>query len=191
MSLFNLRCISGHPSFSYWTLSRDYLQSSAADCLPADRLQTVNIRIFGSTNHSKAAEKCVDLMTRLISECHDQAQQLLIFRDIGYLPTVNVLCAIQAGKDAVTVVNALENGRSIFWDRLINRKGQVVELAEKHEELANWYRDLCKRLDQTAQPDDYYKDQPQAKFLLESELNGLVARIRQQDGFKRFLTSPT
>lgn len=65
-----------------------------------------------------------------------------------------------------------------------------MELAERHEELASRYRDLRKRMDQTAQPDDYFKDQPQDKFLLESKMNDLVAEIRQQDGFKDFLLPP-
>ena len=173
-----------------WTRSKAYLQNSAEGCLLADRLQTMSIRIFDSIDYSEAAEECVDLMTRLVSECYDQAQQLFIIRDLRELPSTNVRAAIDAGKDAVTIVNALEKGRSIFWDRLINRKGQVVELAERHEELASRYRDLRKRLDQTAQPDDYFKDLPQDKFLLESEMNDLVAKIRQQDGFKDFLLPP-
>ena len=105
---------------------------------------------------------------------------------------LNVFSAIIKGKlkDAVTVINALEKGRSIFWDRLINRKGEVVDLAEKHEELASRYRDLRIRLEQTAQLDDDFKDQPQDKFLLGSEMNDVVAKIRQQDGFKDFLLPP-
>ena len=162
----------------------------AEDCLLANRLQSMSIKISDSVDLSKASEKCVDLMTQLVSECQDQAQQLFIIRYFRPLQTINVLSAIHAGKDAVTVVNALEKGRSIFWDRLINRKGQVLELAEKYEELASRYRDLRKRLDQTAQPDDLVKDQPQDKFLLASEMNNVVARIRQQDGFKDFLLPP-
>ena len=162
-----------------WTRSKAYLQNYAEDCLLTDRLQTISIRLFDSTDTRKVAEECVDLMTRLVSECHDQAQQLLIIRDLGLLTFINVICAIKAGKDAVTVINALEKGRSIFWDRLANRKGQVVELAEKHEELGSQYRDLRKRLDQTAQPNEYFKDQPQEKFLQESEMDNLVAKIRQ------------
>ena len=172
------------------TPSKDYLQHSAEDCLFADRLRTMSMEFFDSISYGKAAEECVDLMTRLISECHDQAQQLFIIREARTLPRIWVFSAIAAGKDAVTIVNALEKGRSIFWDRLINRKGQVVELAEKHEELASQYRDLRKRLDQTAQPDDVYTDQPQDKFLLVSQMNDLVAKIRQQDGFTDFLLPP-
>ena len=63
--------------------------------------------IFDSTDTLKVAEERVDLMTRLVSECHDQAQQLLIIRDLGLLPFVNVICVIKAVKDAVTVINAL------------------------------------------------------------------------------------
>ena len=103
------------------------------------------------------------------------------------MPYVNARHAIQAGKDAVTVVNALEKGRSKFSNRLINRKGRVMELAEKHEELANRYRALRERLNQPAQPDDVFLDQPQDRFLLEPEMNNLVAEIREQDGFKYFL----
>lgn len=68
----------------------------------------MNIRIFDSIDYSKAAEECVDLMTRLVSECYDQAQQLFIIRDLRELPSTNVHAAIDAGKDAVTIVNALE-----------------------------------------------------------------------------------
>ena len=152
----------------------------------------MSITIFDSTDTRKVAEECVDLMTRLVSECCDQAQQLLMIRDreLVLLPLLNVFCAIRAGKDTVTVINALEKGRSIFWDRLVNLKGQVVELEEKHVELASQYRDLRKRLDQTAQPMKYFEDQPQDKFLQESEMNNLVAKIRQQDGFKDFLLPP-
>ena len=191
VSLFNLQCIPGHQFHSHIGLpAKTICKISAADCLPADRLQTTSIGLFDSTDPSKVGEKCVDLMTRFISECHDQAQQLLIIRDMVALSTVNVLCAIQAGKDAVTVVNALENGRSIFWDRLINRKGQVVELSEKHEKLASRYRDLRRKLEQTALPDDFFKDQPQDKFFLASEMNEVIAEIRQQDGLKDFLLPP-
>ncbi len=173
-----------------WTPSKDYLQNFAEDCLLANRLRTMRIEVFDSIDHSKAIEKCVDLKTQLVSECHDQAQQLFFIRFFRILPRLRVFFAISAGYDPVTVVNALEMGRSIFWDRLINRKGQVVELAEKHEELASRYRDLRKKLDQTAQPSDGFKGQPQDKFLLESEMNNLVAKIRQQDGFKDFLLPP-
>ena len=172
------------------TSSKDYLQHSAEDCLLADRLRTMSMEFFDSIDCCKAAEKCVDLMNRLISDFHDQAQQLFIIREARRLPRIWVSSAIAAGRDAVTIVNALEKGRSILWDRLINRKGQVVELAEKHEELASQYRNLRKKLDQTAQPDDNFKDQPQDKFLLESEMNDLVAKIRQQDGFTDFLLPP-
>lgn len=126
-------------------------------------------------------------MTQLVSECHDQAQQFYIIRVLNLLPSINVRSAISGGENAVAVINALEKGRSIFWDRLTNRKGQLVELAEKHEELTNQYRDLRRRLDQTERPDDRFADD---KFLLESEMNVLVAKIRKQDGFKDFLLPP-
>ena len=154
------------------------------------RLHTIGITVSGNNGLFTITEELVQVITRLISECSDQAQQLFIIRDLGAMPYVNALHAIQAGKDAVTVVNALEKGRSKFWNRLINRKGRVVELAEKHEELANRYRALREKLNQPAQPDDLFLDQPQDNFLLESEMNNLVAEIREQDGFKDFLLPP-
>ena len=150
----------------------------------------MNIKIFDGVHYSKATQRCVDLMTQLVSECYDQAQQFSVIRDLSSLPSINVRAAINAGRGAVTIVNKLEQGRSIFWDRLTNRKGQLVDLAEKHEGFASQYRDLRRRLDQTARPDDMFVMESRDKFLLESEMNSLVAKIRKQEGFKDFLLPP-
>ena len=150
----------------------------------------MSITISDRTYYYKVAQEYANLITKLVSECQDQAQQLFIIRDVARLSFANVLSAIVAGKDAATAINALGKVRSLFWDRLINRKGQVVELSEKHEKLASRYRDLREKLEQTALPDEFFKDQPQDKFLLASEMNEVIAEIRQQDGFKDFLLPP-
>ena len=92
----------------YQTSSKDYLHHSAEDYLLVDRLRTMGMEFFDSIDYIKAAEQCVDLMNRLISECHDQAQQLFIIREARRLPRIWVSSAIAAGRDAVTIVNALE-----------------------------------------------------------------------------------
>lgn len=132
----------------------------------------------------------MDLINRFISDGHDRAQQLSMIRKFNLAPLATIHAAQGAGKETVKMINALEKGRGIVWDRLINRKSQVVALEEKHEELASRYRDLRKRMGQSGQPDVFFKNQPQDKYLLESEMNDLLIKIRQQQGFEDFLLPP-
>ena len=166
------------------------MQKFTKDCLLPNRLRSANITVFDNFNYSDAMATCIDLMNRFISAGHDRARQLSMIRNFSLAPLITIHAAQATGKETIDVINAVEKGRGIFWDRLINRKSQVVALAEKHEELASRYCDIRKRMGQIGQPDFFFEDQPQDKFLLKSEMNDLVIKIRQQNGFEDFLLPP-
>ena len=153
-------------------------------------LETLGKSSFGALKFDDALTYAMESMLQVVSDGHDRAQQLYLIREYSLLPSICALATKVAGKDAFRIVRVYERGRSIFWDRLINRKTQIDLLEEKHSELARRYRELSKALASTEQPDPIFKLFSRDRYQAEAELAEVVKEVHQKNGFEDFLLLP-
>ncbi|KAF6810098.1 TPR domain-containing protein [Colletotrichum sojae] len=102
--------------------------------------------------------------------------------------------ALEDGQDAATALELLETGRGIIASFFHDRRADVSLLEEKHPDLARGFRDIRGQLDKpsladgpgalSAQPGQHETDQ---RFSASSQMKALLATIRSQPDFERFL----
>ncbi|KAL6717762.1 hypothetical protein ACLMJK_003847 [Lecanora helva] len=131
----------------------------------------------------------VDVFMRIVSRGLPRQQQLRQIRTYSALPLVNAIASKIAGKTGSQILRNYEYGRSIVWDRFLNRKIHLDSLAESHPELAAQYQDLDRALEGNVH-DKAWTKFPRDKYQLEADLQDLVREIVAKKGFEDFQRLP-
>ncbi|XEV01119.1 hypothetical protein FSHL1_006406 [Fusarium sambucinum] len=108
------------------------------------------------------------------------------------LATDTAAIAINAGKSASEVLSILELGRGVIASLLIDTRGDVSNLKEKHPSLADSFVALLNELDLPSQDSGSTVELSaiNRRHQASREFDEVIEQIRTQDGFHDFLQPP-
>lgn len=157
-------------------------------------------------NHKEVAdilEEAVRLLPalcpRFLSDADKQSQLEECFGFANEAATA----FLEAGKSPSDALQVLETGRGVVASLLLDMRTELSELRQKHPELAQKFETIRDELNTEPTTDKVWilaptseQGQPERSQLnrqlqLHEEFEQLVLRIRDQDGFSRFLLPPT
>ncbi|KAI1158960.1 CHAT domain-containing protein [Nemania serpens] len=144
----------------------------------------------------QAVEILPDISPRWLK--HTDKQHMLA--DFAGLASATAATALNAGKDAHDALRFLELGRGVIASLLIETRGDISDLKQKHPSLANKFISLRDELD-SPEESSTVSSSIDKKLSRESllrrrreavqELDKLRSRIRAQLGFENFHLLPT
>ncbi|KAK6356066.1 hypothetical protein TWF718_000440 [Orbilia javanica] len=168
------------------------------------KLATQAARIFASQLNWEASSSLLEEAVKLLPAVsprllkHTDKQSMLA--EFAGLASMAAAVSLNAGKDAYCTLRLLELGRGVIAGLLMDMRGDVSSLEQRHSDLANKFislRDaLDSPLDRTTLPtlaDDMPSWESQAilRHELDHKFSELIATIRAQPGFDNFLLPPT
>ena len=129
---------------------------------------------------------------------HNDKQHMLA--DFAGLASIAAATALNAGRGASDSLRLLELGRGVIAGLLMEMRGDISDLEDKHSDLADEFISLRNELDSSADrttvlssTGDIPSWESQAKRHREADeqFRKLIIRIRAQPGFHNFLLPPT
>ena len=153
----------------------------------------------GAAESMKAAEKI--FIDFVVSDGYYRSEQLRIIRRWSKLPTSAAVFRLLAGDSVGDVVQSLENGRSIIWNRVLNRRAETDLLKEKHPKFYGKFSQLqlllspddSKEREKAVEESNLLTDfglrenREKGRFMLAKQNDEVLELIRRQTGFENFL----
>ncbi|KAK9418571.1 putative CHAT domain-containing protein [Seiridium unicorne] len=149
----------------------------------------------------EALSLAVSLIPRLTLRSLETADKQHILGQIAGLASSAAAAALQVKKSPYIALSLLEQGRGILSASLEEMRTDVDELYENHSRLAERFDFLRSELDspiiQKITSSDEYDDVPlqgggtDRRYDVGTEMEALIAEIRQRPGFEDFLGPPS
>ncbi|CAG9982047.1 unnamed protein product [Clonostachys byssicola] len=154
----------------------------------------------------EASELVNSLIPRLASRHLENADRQHRLRQAVGLASDTAAVAMHANKSPLTALNFLENGRGVLATSLEDMRIDIVELQERHPDMAEQFIDLRDELEKppsqtnsSTKQQDTKKEDAQSSWRPEAtrrhdtgdKLNQLIMEIRKRPGFEQFLLPPT
>ncbi|KAK6524179.1 hypothetical protein TWF694_005839 [Orbilia ellipsospora] len=170
---------------------------------PSERIkhaeQVANILVVRSPPEWEEAscfmEKAIKLLPIASSRMLKHGDKQLMLANFSGLASKAAVFSLNSGKDAYNVLRLLELGLGVIANLLMEMRGDISELRERHPDLADEFVSLRDTLDlpvDTKANDALSSDsQPEIRYKLDKTFNKLLATIRAQPGFDNFLLPPT
>ncbi|WXC54141.1 hypothetical protein SNK03_000146 [Fusarium graminearum] len=135
----------------------------------------------------EVAESLMKLILSLIPRFLEAFDVQYVLRDIEGMACEAASMALNAGKEPLIALQALETGRDVMATSIDDLRGEVDILERKHPDLANEFLSLRTALDLPATKDN----DPDQRYEQGNAFGILVDKIRQQPGFEGFLGPPS
>ncbi|MCL9762998.1 CHAT domain-containing protein [Frankia sp. AiPa1] len=129
----------------------------------------------------------VDLVARTVPRNLARHDQELLLDGLSGIASDAAACCVRAGSVA-QAVELFEQGRGLLLSQALDSRTDVTALAERRPELADRFVALCTALDATGPG---HESDIVARREMAAEFDRLVADIRMQSGFERFLRPPS
>ena len=115
---------------------------------------------------------------------------VLAWRTAG-VGTQAAACFLQAGQPN-RAVELWEHGRGVLLSQALDTRTDLTRLIERYPQLATEFVRLCQELDHTPASDDpaVVNQELDRRRKAADELDQIIATIRKQQGFDRFLLPP-
>ncbi|ESU05219.1 hypothetical protein FGSG_00104 [Fusarium graminearum PH-1] len=135
----------------------------------------------------EVADSLMKLIPSLVPRFLEAFDVQYVLRDIEGMACEAASMALNAGKEPLTALQALETGRDVMATSIDDLRGEVDILKRKHPDLANEFLSLRTALDLPATKDN----DPDQRYEQGNAFEILVDKIRQQPGFEGFLGPPS
>ncbi|KAK0611676.1 CHAT domain-containing protein [Immersiella caudata] len=149
---------------------------------------------------SQLLEEAVKLLPTVSPRSLNHTDKQHMLAESAGLASMAAATALNAGKATSHALQLLELGRGVIASLLMDVRGDISDLKRKHPGLADEFTSLRDELDSpsdrstfTISNDSTSSWESQAKRRREADqkFGELIARIRTQPGFERFLLPPT
>ncbi|KAF8854327.1 hypothetical protein BDZ45DRAFT_676980 [Acephala macrosclerotiorum] len=146
----------------------------------------------------KAAQVFEDVIKTLLEVMSDsdvRSEQIWKIRMFSPLSAHAASLGLIASRSPEEVLQLLERGRSMIWNRLLARKTDIKALEEKHHDLAQEFLRIQKLLSKEDNKPDKNASTELAllqeidsnRYHLTHQYNRLIAKIRDQPGYEDFM----
>ncbi|CVL13447.1 uncharacterized protein FPRN_08573 [Fusarium proliferatum] len=149
---------------------------------------------------SQLLEKAVELLPAVSprSSSHNDKEHMLA-NFVGLASTAAAV-ALNAGRDPYHALKLLELGRGIITNLLMDMRGDISNLKQRHADLADEYVSLRDELDSMGDSPSpsvpsngasYLESQSKRRREADQRFTDLITEIRAQPGFDSFFLPPT
>ncbi|KAJ8062013.1 hypothetical protein OCU04_009795 [Sclerotinia nivalis] len=148
----------------------------------------------------EAADIAIPLIPRLTSRSIENSDKQHMLSQIVGMASNSAAVALLSGRDPLDALNFLEQGRGVLATSLEEIRIEILDLKEKHPELAEQFDSLREELDSpitkvTALVDENHissgQDRTSKRYDANKRLDEVIENIRQQSGFEKFLLPPS
>ncbi|KAH7150158.1 CHAT domain-containing protein [Dactylonectria estremocensis] len=148
----------------------------------------------------EASAVAVPLIPELTFRSLQNTDKQHILSEVVGLASDAAAVALQADKGPSVALSLLEQGRGVMGTSLEEMRADVLELQERHPDLARRLKDLREELQTNLIPHDSLREKHQAavrqaqshrRYEAGESLGNLITEIRTQLGFEDFLLAPS
>ncbi|TGO15144.1 hypothetical protein BPAE_0591g00040 [Botrytis paeoniae] len=148
----------------------------------------------------EAANTAIPLIPRLTPRSIENSDKQHMLSQIVGMASDAAAVVLNADRGSFHALKFLEQGRGVLATSLEEIRTDILDLNEKHPELAEQFDSLREELDSpitgaTALVDENYipsgQDRTSKRYDANKRLDQVIEQIRQQDGFEDFLLPPS
>ncbi|KAJ4013303.1 hypothetical protein NW752_007599 [Fusarium irregulare] len=160
--------------------------------LPAKRATNIHTSRGAWDKGYDLLREAVLLLPKLSPRSLKQSDMQEMLSPASGLATEAATVALNAGRPLPEVLSILELGRGVIAGLLIDSRGDLSHLREKHPSLADTFEKLRKELDAPIHHSDSMAELSivNRRHQASREFDDIIERIRSQDGFRDFLQPP-
>ncbi|KAJ4007465.1 hypothetical protein NW752_007552 [Fusarium irregulare] len=140
----------------------------------------------------EAAKGALDLVPQLVLRSLDNLDKQYLLTQVAGLACEATSIAIKAGKEPITAIKLLEQGRGILATSINDMRIDIEDLRESYPDLATKFtesKEELERLGRTKQASETAEVNRQYK--LEEQFDNVLAKVRAKPGFQDFLLAPS
>ncbi|PQE26664.1 TPR domain-containing protein [Rutstroemia sp. NJR-2017a BBW] len=147
-----------------------------------------------------AAETALPLIPRLTSRSIENSDKQHLLSEVVGIACDGAAVALYTERDPLDALNFLEQGRGVLAASLQELRIDVLDLKEKHPELAEQFEDLRQELDSPITESAFLEnnsrisfgqDRTTKRYDANKKLDEVIEQIRQLYGFEDFLLPPS
>ena len=132
----------------------------------------------------------VEFLGRIAPRSLDRSDQEYWLGEFAGVGNEAAACFLRAGQRG-SAVEIWEHGRGVLLSQALDTRTDLAQLIKQHPHLATEFLRLCKDLDDTSNIDEMAPDQEiNQRHKLADELDQIIDKIREKQGFERFLLPP-
>ncbi|PQE18220.1 TPR domain-containing protein [Rutstroemia sp. NJR-2017a WRK4] len=148
----------------------------------------------------EAADIAIPLIPRLTSRSIENSDKQYMLSQVVGMACDGAAVALFSGRHPLDALNFIEQGRGVLAASLQELRIDVLDLKEKHPELAERFEDLQQELDSPITDNaslennsriSFGQDRTTKRYDANKKLDELIERIRQLHGFEDFLLPPS
>ncbi|CAG7555185.1 unnamed protein product [Fusarium equiseti] len=165
----------------------------SARILPAKRATNIHTSRGAWDKGYDLLREAVLLLPKLSPRSLKQSDMQEMLSPASGLATEAATVALNAGRPLPEVLSILELGRGVIAGHLIDSRGDLSHLREKHPSLADTFEGLRKELDASLHHSGSMAELSMVnrRHQASREFDDIIERIRAQDGFHDFLQPPS